>query len=151
MKTAFTKGAVCWNGATFHGTSTYNSLHLLNAYFTQYPEDAGKVIISIKGPIKGDENSIGRTVNECLKALDGKKHLDIFQCARVDPRTPIEETVKVLAQCVKSGDIVVISLSEPSAHIMRRAAAVHRIACVEVEFSLYALEMTKNEVATTCE
>lgn len=150
MKTAFDNGAVCWNGGTFYGPPTANSLHLLNAYFTKYPEDADKVVISIKGPIRGDEKSLQNTIDDCLKILDGKKFLDVYQCARVDSKTPIEETIKTLARFIKEGKIGAISLSEPKADIIRRAAAVHKIAFVEVEFSLFALEPTQNGVAETC-
>ena len=150
MKTAVINGAICWNGGTFYGPPKANSLQLLNAYFTKYPEDADKVVISIKGPIKGDEKSVRSTVDECLKVLDGKKHLDIFQCARVDSKTPIEETIRVLAQYVKEGKLGGISLSEAKPEFIRRAAAVHKISCVEVEFSLFALEPTHNGVAETC-
>lgn len=150
MKTAVDNGSNCWNGGMFYGPPTANSLHLLNAYFTKYPDDADKVVISIKGPVAGDESSVRRSVDECLRVLDGKKHLDIFECARVDPKTPIEETVRVLGQYIKEGKLGGISLDGTEAEPIRRAAAVHKIACVEVEFSLFALEITHNGVAETC-
>ena len=150
MKTAVINGAIFWNGGTFCGPATANSLQLLNSYFTKYPEDADKVIISIKGPIKGDEASVRKTVDECVKLLHGRKKLDIFQCARVDPKTSIEETVRVLAQYIKEGKLGGIGLSEPKTNDIRRAAAVHKIAAVEVEFSLFVLEPTQNGAATTC-
>lgn len=150
MKAAVANKAVFWNAGTFYGPPTANSLQLLNAYFTEYPEDASKVTISVKGPIAGDEVSVRRTVNECLRVLDGTKHLDIFQCARVDPRTPIEETMQVLAQCIQEGKLSSIGLSEPKPEMIRRAAAVHKIACVEVEFSLFATEILHNGIAATC-
>lgn len=150
MKTAVDNGAICWNGGTFYGPPAASSLQLLNAYFTQYPEDAAKVVISIKGPWKGDETSLRRTVDECLNVLDGKKDLDIYQCARVDPAVPIEETIRVLAQLIAEGKIGGISLSEASAETIRRAASVHKIACLEVEFSLFATEIMHNGVAETC-
>ena len=150
MRTAVSRGAVCWNGGTFYGSPSYNSLHLIHAYFAEYPEDAAKVVISIKGPIKGDETSVRRTVDECLSILDGKKRLNIFQCARVDPKTPIEDTMSVLARYIEEDKLDGISLSEPTATDLKKAAAVHRIACIEVEFSLYALEMTHNGIAETC-
>ena len=53
----------------------------------------------------GREKMVRRSVDECLRVLDGKKDLDVFECARVDPRTPIEETIGVLAQYVKEGQI----------------------------------------------
>lgn len=150
MKKAVTRGALFWNGGTFYGPPHASSLQLLNAYFTKYPEDADKVVISIKGPVKGDEESIRSSVDGCLKALDGKKHLDIYECARVDSSTPIEETIKVLAQYVKEGKLGGICMDGTNAEPIRRAAAVHKIACVELEFSLFALEMKYNNVAKTC-
>ncbi|KAM0809478.1 putative Pyridoxal reductase [Seiridium cardinale] len=150
IKTAFFNGAVFWNGVTFYGTATDNSLHLLNAYFAEYPEHANKVVISIKGPPRGDKKSIQPTIEECLKVLDGKKHIDIFQCARVDSKIPIEETMRVLAQHVKIGKTGGIGLSEQTADVIRRANTVYKIACVEVESSLFALEITQNGVVETC-
>lgn len=151
MKTAVTRGANFWNGGTFYGPPTYNSLQLLNSYFTEYPEDADKVVISIKGPVKGDAASVRRSVDDCLSVLDGKKHLDIYECARVDPKTPIEETITALAQYVKEGKLGGICMDGTNAEPIRRAAAVHKIACVELEFSLFAREMMSNGVAKTCE
>lgn len=151
MKSALNAGASFWNGGTFYGPQTANSLQLLNAYFTNYPEDSDKVVISIKGPVRGDKESVRRSVDDCLKILDGKKHLDIYECARVDPKTPIEETIALLAEYVKEGKLGGISMDGTNAEPIRRAAAVHRIACVEVEFSLFALEIMHNGVAKTCE
>ena len=150
MKTAVDNGAIFWNGGTFYGPPAANALQLLNAYFKHYPEDAAKVVISIKGPRRGDEGSVRRTVEECLRVLDGKKSLDIYQCARVDPAVPIEETIRVFAQLIKEGKMGGISLSEASAEDIRRAASVHKINCLEVEFSLFATEIMHNGVAETC-
>lgn len=65
-----------------------------------------------------------RSVDECLRVLDGKKKLDLFECARVDPKTPIEVTIGTLAEYVKAGKLGGISLSECSADSIRRAAKV---------------------------
>jgi len=126
-----------------YGPPTRNSLHLLNEYFTKYPSDAEKVVISIKGgtnpETKGPDGSAKntrRSVDECLRVLDGKKFLDIFECARVDPKTPIEETIETLAKYVEEGKIGGISLSECSEQSIRRAAKVTKIAAVELELSL---------------
>nr|POE63596.1 putative pyridoxal reductase 2 [Quercus suber] len=150
MKTAVDKGATCWNGGMFYGPPDANSLQLVNAYFTKYPEDANKVVLSIKGPIGGDVNSVRQSVDKCLEVLDGKKTLDIYECARVDSKTPIEETIRTLARYVQEGKLGGISMDGTNPEPIRRAAAVHKIACVEVEFSLFALEITKNGVAKTC-
>ena len=51
LREALANGANVWNGADFYGTPSANSLHLLNRYFTKYPEDADKVVLSIKSGV----------------------------------------------------------------------------------------------------
>ena len=146
LRSALSKGANFWNGGTFYGTKDYNSLHLLHAYFTKYPEDASKVIISIKGghdpdsdrPINGSKEFIRKEVENALKILDGKCKMDIYEPARVDPSVPIEESIGALAELVKEGKIGSIGVSEISAKSIRRAANVHKIEAVEVEFNLFS-------------
>jgi pyridoxine 4-dehydrogenase len=60
-------------------------------------------------------------VDNSLRLLDGKKKIDIFECARQDPNFPVEHTVEVLAQYVKEGKIGGIGLSEVDAETIRRA------------------------------
>jgi len=156
MRAALAAGANFWNGGELYGTPEHNSLHLLNRYFTEYPEDAEKVVISIKGCAgpnfvpDGSEEGVRRSVDNCVKLLGGKKTLDLFQCARVDPKTPIETIIAALAACVKEGKIKGISLSEVRAETIRRAHKVHPICGVEVEFSLWATDILTNGVAATC-
>ena len=157
MKTALASGSNFWNGGEFYGTVENNSLHLLHDYFTKYPEDADKIVLSIKGGAEpgtfnptGDRAGITRSVEECLRVLDGKKKIDIFECGRVDLKVPIEETVGYIAEFVKAGKIRGIGLSEVSAATIRRAASVHPIAAVEVEFSLFSTDIQTNDVASTC-
>src|SRR5271170_7081715 len=155
MKTAIANGAISWNGGEFYGPPDNNSLHLLNKYFTKYPEDADKIIVNIKGGLRNHQvdcspESVREGIENCLKILDGKKSLDIFECARVDPNIPIETTIGALAELVKEGKISGIALSEVKSETIRRAAAVHPIAAVEVELSLWATDVLTNGVAATC-
>lgn len=157
MKAAFEAGANFWNGGEFYGTPEHNSLHLLNAYFTKYPEDADKIVISIKGGLNhktmapdGTEEGIQRSIDNCLRILDGKKKLDLFEAARVDPNVPIEVAIGAMAKYVEAGKLGGISLSECSADSIRRAAKVHKIAAVEQEYSVWATETEKNGVAEAC-
>ena len=157
MRTALSLGANFWNGGEFYGTDEYNSLHLLNEYFSRYPADAEKVVLSIKGgidPVKhipdGTVEGVHRSVNDCLARLEGKKFLDVFECARVDPNTPIEVTIGALAEYVKAGKIGGIALSEVKAETIRRAAVVHPICAVEVELSLWSTDILENDIAATC-
>jgi len=98
----------------------------------------------------GDKAGLTRSIEECLKILDGTKKIDIFECGRKDPNVPIEETVGCLAEFVKAGKIGGIGLSEVAATTIRRAAAVHLIAAVEVEFSMFSTDIQTNGVAATC-
>jgi pyridoxine 4-dehydrogenase len=70
--------------------------------------------------------------------------------ARVDPNTPIEKTVGYIAEYVKAGKLGGISLSEVGANSIRKAASVHKIAAVEVEFSLFCTDILENGVAKAC-
>lgn len=158
MKKAIEKGATCWNSAEFYGTPDRTlGLQLLHRYFKKYPEDASKVILSIKGSVDaatkaplGYPADVRKSIDNILRILDGVKKIDIFECARVDPKTPIEETVGALAECLKEGKIGGIGLSESGAATIRRAHAVHPIAAVEIEYSLWATEIRTNGVASVC-
>lgn len=159
MKAALESGANFWNGGEFYGTPEHNSLQLLNAYFTKHPEDADKVVISIKGGAnpqtrapEGSAAGVRRSVDQCLKVLDSKKKLDLFECARVDKNTPIEETIETLAEYVRAGKLGGISLSEVSADSIRRAARVHKIDAVELELSMYSTDLldSQSQISETC-
>lgn len=156
MKAALAHGANLWNGAEFYGTPTANCLHLLNHYFTAYPEDNKKVILSVKGAFShasGPDNSpagIRKSVDNCLEVLDGKVFLDIFLPGRIDMRVPLEETVRTLAEYIKAGKIGGYGLSECSAETIRRAHAVHPISAIEIELSLFATHTLSNGVAQAC-
>lgn len=157
MKAALDSGANFWNGGEFYGSPEANSLHLLNAYFTKYPEDADKVVLSIKGGAvpgqmvpDGRPENVKRSIDECMKQLDGKKFLDLFECARVDPKVPIEQTLAAAKEYVDAGKIGGICLSEASEKSIRRAAKVIKVEGVEVEFSLWATEILDNGVAKAC-
>ena len=157
MKAALKSGANLWNGGELYGKPHANSLHLLNRYFTKYPEDADKVVISIKGSVSqtrpGPDNSeknIRRSIDECLRVLDGKKFLDLFEPARQDPNVPLQETMDAMASYVKEGKLGGISLSEVNEDQIRKAAKFHKIAAVEVELSLHSPEVLSNGVAKAC-
>lgn len=157
MKKSLEVGANCWNGGEIYGSPEANSLQLLNAYFKKYPEDADKVLISIKGGCvpgtfaqpDGSPKNVRRSIDECLKWL-GDTKLDLFECARVDPKVPVEESVGVIAEYVKAGKVGGVSLSEVGADTIRRVLKVTKVAAVEVEFSLLATDILSNGIAEVC-
>ncbi|KAK9469076.1 NADP-dependent oxidoreductase domain-containing protein [Lipomyces arxii] len=158
MKRAIELGANFFNSGEFYGqpVPTLN-LDLINRFFTKYPEYADKVVLSVKGGLDnktlvpdGSPEGIRRSVMNILSHLGGVKKLDLFECARVDPKVPIETSVAAMAELVKEGLISGISLSEVKAETIRRAAKVATIAAVEIEFSLWSLEAREIKVLETC-
>ncbi|MHB0881901.1 aldo/keto reductase [Paenibacillus sp. SEL1] len=96
-------------------------------------------ITHTQGP-KGDPAYIKKSVDASLFHL-GIDYIDLYYQHRVDPNTPIEETVGTMADLVKEGKIRYIGLSEASAEQIRRAHAVHPISAVETEYSLWSREV----------
>jgi len=81
--------------------------------------------------------SVRQAVESSLRRL-GTDHIDLLYQHRVDPQTPIEETVGVMAEFVDEGKARYIGLSEASAETIRRAHAIHPITAVQTEYSLWS-------------
>ena len=79
----------------------------------------------------------------------GVDHIDLYYQHRVDPATPIEETVGALAELVQEGKVRYIGLSEASPDTLRRANAVHQITALQTEYSLWSRE-PEDEILPTC-
>lgn len=87
----------------------------------------------------------------CERSLQrlGVDHIDLYQQHRVDPATPIEETIGALSELVDEGKIRYIGMSEALAPDLRRAAAVHPITSLQSEYSLLERGV-EGEVLDTC-
>ena len=79
----------------------------------------------------------------------GTDHVDIYRPARLDPTVPVEETVGAIADMVKAGYVRHIGLSEVGAETLRRAAAVHPIVDLQIEYSLISRDI-EDEILPTC-
>lgn len=84
-----------------------------------------------------------------LKRL-GTDVIDLYYQHRVDPAVPIEETVGAMADLVREGKVRAIGLSEAGAATIRRAHAIHPIAAVQSEYSLWSRDPEENGVFETC-
>ncbi|MGF9693675.1 aldo/keto reductase [Rhizobium sp. 0TCS1.26] len=84
-----------------------------------------------------------------LKRL-GVEVIDLFYQHRVDPDVPIEDTVGAMADLVQQGKVRALGLSEASAATLRRAHAVHPIAAIQSEYSLWTRDPETNGVLDTC-
>jgi aryl-alcohol dehydrogenase-like predicted oxidoreductase len=88
------------------------------------------------GVFDSSRQNIRAAVEGSLKRL-GTDHIDLYYQHRVDPKTPIEETVGALADLVAEGKVRYIGLSEAGPATIRRAHAVHRVAALQTEYSLW--------------
>jgi aryl-alcohol dehydrogenase-like predicted oxidoreductase len=88
-------------------------------------------------------------VEGSLKRL-GIDHIDLYYQHRVDPQTPIEETVGAMARLVEEGKIRHIGLSEASAETLKRASATHPVTALQSEYSLWTRDVEENGVLDTC-
>ncbi|THH16563.1 hypothetical protein EW146_g4111 [Bondarzewia mesenterica] len=147
------------NSAEFYGMNPMTAnLELVSRFFEKYPTYADKAFLSVKGGTKADSivpdgsaDNLKRSVDTIIKTLQGKKRLDLFEPARVDPKYSIEDTIKVLAGFVAEGKFDYIGLSECRAETVRRANTIAPVACVEIEVSPWSyMQETKNVIAT-CE
>jgi aryl-alcohol dehydrogenase-like predicted oxidoreductase len=100
---------------------------------------------NVRGPngeflgVRGD----AKYVRECCEASLSRlkvEVIDLYYQHRVDPAVPIEETVGAMAELVKAGKVRHLGLSEAAPATIRRAAAVHPIAALQTEFSLWSRE-----------
>ncbi len=107
-----------------------------------------KVVIATKfGIVRDANNPLARGFNGkpdyVRKACEGSlrrlgvETIDLYYLHRVDPDTRIEETVGAMAELVKEGKVRHLGLSETSAETLRRASAVHPIAALQSEYSLW--------------
>jgi aryl-alcohol dehydrogenase-like predicted oxidoreductase len=81
--------------------------------------------------------NIATAVEGSLRRL-GTDHIDLYYQHRVDPRTPIEDTVGALTELVAAGKVLHIGLSEAAPATIRRAHAVHPVTALQTEYSLWA-------------
>jgi aryl-alcohol dehydrogenase-like predicted oxidoreductase len=88
------------------------------------------------GVLDSSPANIRAAVEGSLKRL-GIDHIDLYYQHRVDPNTPIEETVGALAELVAEGKVRHIGLSEAGLDTIRRAHAVHPVAALQTEYSLW--------------
>ena len=108
---------------------------------------------NVRGPdgeflgVRGDPQYVRESCDASLKRL-GVDVIDLYYQHRVDPSTPIEETVGAMAELVRAGKVRYLGLSEAAPATIRRAASVHPIAALQTEYSLWSRE-AEDEVLPT--
>ncbi len=104
--------------------------------------------LSTLGPLDGSAEHVHSSVEGSLQRLK-TDHIDLYYQHRVDPNVEIEETVGAMAELVQQGKILHIGLSEASPETVRRAHAVHPIAALQTEYSLWTRD-PEAEILPTC-
>jgi aryl-alcohol dehydrogenase-like predicted oxidoreductase len=104
--------------------------------------------MSTVGPLDGSAEHVRSSIEGSLKRL-GTDHIDLYYQHRVDPKVEIEETVGAMAELVEQGKVLHLGLSEAAPATIRRAHAVHPIAAVQTEYSLWTRE-PEVEILSTC-
>ena len=99
------------------------------------------------GSVNGHPDYIRHAVMHSLQRLK-TDYIDLYTLARVDSNIPIEETVGALAELVAKGVIKYIGLSEASAQSIRKAAAVHTITALQMEYSLWTRDIEAEVLPT---
>jgi aryl-alcohol dehydrogenase-like predicted oxidoreductase len=89
------------------------------------------------GRVNSKPEYIRKTIEGSLKRL-GTDYIDLYYQHRVDPDTPIEETIQTLADLVKEGKVRYIGMSEAAPETIRRAAKIHKITALQTEYSLWS-------------
>jgi aryl-alcohol dehydrogenase-like predicted oxidoreductase len=100
--------------------------------------------------ISGRPEYVKAACNASLKRL-GVDHIDLYYQHRVDPQTPVEETVGAMAELVKAGKVKYLGLSEASPSTIRRAHRVHPITALQTEYSLWERHVEKEILPTVRE
>ena len=98
--------------------------------------------------VNGKPDYVRKSCEGSLRRL-GVDTIDLYYQHRVDPNTPIEDTVRAMAELVKEGKVRYLGLSEASAATMRRAVKVHPIAALQTEYSLWTRD-PEDEILATC-
>jgi aryl-alcohol dehydrogenase-like predicted oxidoreductase len=101
-------------------------------------------------PQRSIDGSPAYVHSACAGSLErlGVEHIDLYYQHRVDPGTPIEETVGAMAELVEQGKVRYLGLSEASAETIRRAHAVHPITAVQTEYSLWTRDLEQDILPT---
>jgi aryl-alcohol dehydrogenase-like predicted oxidoreductase len=118
-----------------------------------------RVVLATKFGIQRSADPLVRSLNgspeyvrsACEASLRrlGTDHIDLYYQHRVDPSTPIEETVGAMAELVRTGKVRYLGLSEAGPATLRRACAVHPIAALQTEYSLWSRD-PEDEILATC-
>lgn len=110
-----------------------------------------------RDPVTGESTGLDGSSENCRRAVEGSLKrlqtnvIDLYYLHRVDPATPIEETVTAMAKLVAEGKVRAIGLSEASGDTIRRAAKIHPVAAVQSEYSIFSRDIEASVIPACVE
>ncbi|MFL5908714.1 MAG: aldo/keto reductase [Solirubrobacterales bacterium] len=122
--------------------------YVIATKFSRRMDDATAGDMSSVGPADGSAEHVKSSIEGSLQRL-GTDHVDLYYQHRVDPNVEIEETVGAMAELVEAGKVLHIGLSEAAPETIRRAHAVHPIAALQTEYSLWTRDV-EAEILPAC-
>ena len=154
LQHALDSGVFFWDTADIYGPRTNEKLLgralegvrdrvVLATKFGVVRDDDGEFV-----GVSGRPDYVRKACDASLQRL-GVDHIDLYYQHRVDPETPIEETVGAMARLVEAGKVRHLGLSEASAETLRRASEVHPIAALQTEYSLWSRDV-ENDILPAC-
>jgi aryl-alcohol dehydrogenase-like predicted oxidoreductase len=152
IRTAFENGVTFFDTAEVYGP--YVSEEFVGEALQPFRDQvqiATKFGFAIDGTmaLNSRPQHIRKVVEESLKRLR-TDHIDLYYQHRVDPAMPIEEVAGAMKDLIQQGKVLHFGLSEASATTIRRAHAVHPVAAVQSEYSLWTRNVELNGVLDTC-
>ena len=102
------------------------------------------------GAFNGSKSYVKKAVERSLKNLD-TDYIDLYYQHRLDPKTPIEETVEAMGELVKEGKVKYIGLSEVGSETIRKAHQIHPLTAVQSEYSLFERQIEELGILDTLE
>ena len=121
-----------------------NQAFIATKFGINYNADRSKLMVD------GSPANVRRAIEGSLQRL-GVDHVDLYYLHRVDPDTPIEETIGAMAELVTEGKVRFLGLSEASPETLRKAHATHPITALQTEYSLWSREPEDELFAVTRE
>ncbi|EMD97667.1 hypothetical protein COCC4DRAFT_201204 [Bipolaris maydis ATCC 48331] len=143
---AYELGERFWDSSDLYGDNE----PLIGKWFKANPSKRADIFLATKFGVKdgpaldSSPEYVKVAIEKSLERLD-TPYVDLYYCHRVDQKTPIELTVKAMADLVSSGKVKYLGLSEVSSDTLRRAHKVHPIAAVQVEYSPFSLEIENEQ------
>jgi aryl-alcohol dehydrogenase-like predicted oxidoreductase len=131
-----------------HRLNVFLATKVGNVYDRSLTSHQDQVEANAPWIVDGTPEYIQKCIDQSLQRL-GLDYINLYYLHRVDPRTPIEETIGAMADLVKQGKVIHLGLSEASADTIRRASQVHHIGALQSEYSLWTRHV-EQEILPTC-